>query len=94
MFKIIFKPFFVDQATKSNMRISVKAVGDDGRYRTQKVVAEIPYHDDEVIKNDLFFGSTRNINVIDVFNCIVFNSIKNEIILGSERCLRATRSFQ
>ena len=38
------------------MRISVKAVGDNDRYRTQKVVAEIPYHKDEVNKMNSALG--------------------------------------
>ena len=41
---------FVFKATKSNMRISVKAVGSDDRYGTRNIVHEIPYHDDKVLK--------------------------------------------
>ena len=41
---------FVFKATKSNMRISVKAVGNNDRYGTRHIVHEIPYHDDKVLK--------------------------------------------
>ena len=55
----VYSHSFVFKATKSNMRISVKAVGSDDRYGTRNIVHEIPYHDDKVLQIYLTYRTNQ-----------------------------------